>query len=267
MATVAATPDSFSIGRFVSRTFGAVGQNIFTFLPLSLLSVSPILAIAAVAPAAFANGAATPEQMKQFISSPLTVAIVAGALFLYLIFYFVLQAALVKGTVSYLNGQRASFGDCLSTGLGLFFPIIGISILVSWGIVLGFILLIVPGFMLAMRWIVSVPVRVMEGPGILSAMGRSADLTRGHRWPIFGIVVIFFLAQFMLQALAAPFAGGLSQAAGTNPIMMFSIAEGVNFLVSAVVAMFTAAGIAAIYYELRSIKEGIGPEHLAEVFN
>jgi hypothetical protein len=187
---------------------------------------------------------------------------------LYFVFYFMLQAALVHGTVAYLNGRKASFGSCLSTGVRVFFPMIGISFLVGWGIILGLILLIIPGIMLAMRWIVSVPVRVTEGPGILSALGRSAELTRGHRWSIFGLVVMLFLAQIMLQAAAAPFTGAFGpQTAATVSMTSLAMSEGVNLLVSAVIAMFTAVGAASIYYELRSIKEGIGPEQLAAVFS
>jgi hypothetical protein len=270
MATiVAGAPAGFSIGRVVSRIFGAVGKNFFAFLALSLVSVSPLLLMFAAAPTAMAaGGGATPQVMSQIFTSPMVILIFACAGLLYFVFYFMLQAALVHGTVAYLNGGRASFLSCLSTGVRVFFPMIGISFLVGWGIILGLILLIVPGIMLAMRWIVSVPVRVTEGPGILSALGRSAELTRGHRWPIFGLVVMLFLAQIMLQAAAAPFMGTFSpQTAATISMTSLAVHEGVNLLVSAVIAMFTAVGAASIYYELRSIKEGIGPEQLAAVFS
>ena len=270
MATIAAgAPATFSIARVVSRTFGAVGKNFVSFLALALLSVSPLLLMFLAAPALVAaNGAATPQAISGLFTSPGAAGTLVAAGLLYFVFYFALQAALVHGTVAYLNGQKASFVSCLSTGLRMFFPMIGISFLVGWGVILGLILLIVPGIMLAMRWIVSVPVRVAEGPGILSAMGRSADLTRGHRWPIFGLAAIFFVGQMMLQAAIAPFSAGVgyTTAGATNPLTALAVTEALNFVVSALIAMFTAVGIASIYYELRSIKEGIGPEQLAAVF-
>lgn len=269
MATIAAgAPAGFSIGRVISRTFGAVGRNVFTFLTLALLSVSPLLLMFAAAPTALATGGATtPQAISRGFISPLAGLALAGAGLLYFVFYFMLQAALVHGTVAYLNGRKASFSSCLATGLRVFFPMIGIAFLVGWGIVLGLVLLIVPGIMLAMRWIVAVPVRVAEGPGILNAMGRSADLTRGHRWAIFGLVVIFFVAQLMLQGAIAPFSAGMGYTAGGgSPLAALGVSEGLSWIVSAIIAMFTAVGIASIYYELRSIKEGIGPEQLAAVF-
>jgi len=38
-------------------------------------------------------------------------------------------------------------------------------------------------------------------------------------------------------------------------------------LVRAVLGLIGAAGIASIYYELRLVKEGVGPEQLAAVFS
>jgi len=42
---------------------------------------------------------------------------------------------------------------------------------------------------------------------------------------------------------------------------------GINTLITAVVGVVAAAGIASIYYELRLIKEGAGPQQVAAVFS
>jgi uncharacterized membrane protein len=269
MATVAATPSAFSIAQVINRTFGAIGRNFVTFFLLSVVAVSPLFVTRFFSPLAQTsfNANASPSQvMTQLFSNPQYVAIFVVSIFVYVAFAFVLQAALAYGTVADLNGRRASFGACLSTGLSVFLPMIGVAFLVALGVWLGLILLIVPGIMLAMRWIVAAPARVMEGPGILKAMGRSAELTRGHRWPIFGLVIIFFLAEIAFSAVVGVFTGvaALTAAAAATTVTLASI---VNWLVSAIVTMFSAVGIASIYYELRSSKEGIGPEHLAAVFS
>ena len=50
-------------------------------------------------------------------------------------------------------------------------------------------------------------------------------------------------------------------AANTWPVILASaLAQMIN-------AILSAAGTASIYYELRQIKEGIGPEALASVFD
>ncbi len=53
--------------------------------------------------------------------------------------------------------------------------------------------------------------------------------------------------------------------AGTEPTVLLQVA--VSLIVQPLQTMIATAGIASVYYELRSIKEGIGPETLAAVFD
>ena len=73
---------------------------------------------------------------------------------------FVLQAAVVHGTVADLNGRRASFADCLATGLKHFFPLLLIALIYFLCVFIGLIFLIVPGIIVAVIMSVAVPVRV-----------------------------------------------------------------------------------------------------------
>src|SRR5262249_38267273 len=80
------------------------------------------------------------------------------------------------------------------------------SIMVSAGVVLGFIALIIPGIILAIMWqffgyaIVDAP---MTRP--IDAMRRSADITRGHRWQLFGLRWLLML--ITLAGILACFVG------------------------------------------------------------
>ncbi len=73
----------------------------------------------------------------------------------------------------------------LPDGFGAYF---WASILVGIGVVLGLIALIVPGIILAIMWHFFGYV-IVENPGIgpIDAMRRSAEITRGHRWQLFGL--------------------------------------------------------------------------------
>ncbi len=175
---------------------------------------------------------------------------------------FLLQAAITYATVMDLNGRRASFGEALSTGLRSVGPLFVIAIVYGIGVGLGLLLLIVPGLMLLAAWAVIVPSRVIENTPIMTTFSRSSELTRGHRWPIFGIYIVFYLGVAAIEYAARPFFG-LAMTANV------ALAPG-YFVVLAIVGTLTAVvaatGTACIYYELRSAKEGIGPEHLASVF-
>jgi hypothetical protein len=182
-----------------------------------------------------------------------------------LIFTYFLQAALIYGTASDLNGRSASFSTCVATGLKSFIPLAAIAILTSLAVGVGFLLLIVPGVILWLGWSVTIPVRVIEHTPILGVFGRSWQLTSGHRGAIFGLFVIFFLGAFALQMAIMPFRGVTFGASGTvQPSTIYVVLGAIGRVV---LSMFGATMVGVLYYELRSVKEGIGPEALAAVFD
>jgi hypothetical protein len=107
---------------------------------------------------------------------------------------------------------------------------------------------------------------VVEHTGVFGAISRSAELTRGRRWPLLGLLVIYAVASSAVRGVAqgvlTAAAIGLSPAAShaaTNILL--------QPLLSVVTGLVAAAGVASIYYELRSSREGVGPEALAAVFD
>ena len=186
-------------------------------------------------------------------------------LLLSLVFTYVLQAALIYGTVSDLNGRHASFGACLAIGLRSFIPLTAIAILVGLGVGVGFVLLIIPGIILALGWSVAIPVRVIEHTPIFGVFGRSWQLTSGHRGSIFGLFLILFLAAIGLDLAILPLSGATF--GGSAPAQTSLIYIAFAAIIRVVLAMFGATMIGVLYYELRSVKEGIGPETLAAVFD
>jgi hypothetical protein len=257
---------TFGIGRVITRTFGVTGQNFITFFLLALIARLPLLPLQ-LFEVSSAHPGLTPQQAMAAAFSPVSILIGLVGVLLAVIMSFVLQAALVHGTIVSLNGRNASLPDCLGTGLRVFFPVVGISFLVACGVILGFLVFIVPGIMLLLRWVVAVPVRVAEGPGILSAMGRSAELTHGHRWAVFGTVIVIVLILLGLDLLVLPLAAVARFLPATQVHTLLLVNMGLSTLVGALGSMIGAAVVASIYYELRTIKEGIGPKQLAAVFS
>jgi Uncharacterised protein family (UPF0259). len=252
--------ERFDMGRVVSRTFGAIGRNAVTFLVLSVIAVTPQLILSAfLGVGDIARGhVIRPDQLLHTYSMLGIVSIfgfILGA---------VLQAALVHGTINDLNGKKASFGDCLQTGIRYCLPLIVLTIAMTLAMFAGLILLIVPGVLIFLAWAVAVPVLVVENTGIGGAFGRSAALTKDHRWAILGLAVAVWLIATGLGLLLLPLQGLLIlQGAGTIAMAPFLVVSGAVHVVTATIM---ATGTAAIYYELRQIKEGIGPEQLADVF-
>lgn len=261
MVAEAAAAEQFRIGRVIERTFAVLGRNFVPFIVLSTIAQLPFLASQFVILSVYGPMPATPNLANLLARG--AGNFIAGLIGL--AFVFALQAALSQGTFAELSGKRASLGDCFATGLREFLPLAVIAFLTYLGFILGLVLLVVPGIMIAIAWAVVAPVRVVEHTSIFATFGRSAQLTRGHRWAIFGLVVIYVILGGIAAYSLSPLAGG-----GLIPAPSM-VSSPVYLLEQGVLRVFTAVilgtGTACIYYELRSIKEGIGPEQLAAVFD
>jgi hypothetical protein len=167
--------------------------------------------------------------------------------------------------VSYLNGRAASLGACLTTGLRYCLPLIGLMLLMWLAVGFGFLLLIVPGAMMAVAWAVAIPALVVERTGVFGAFSRSADLTRGRRWAVFGLLLLYFILSEVVRQVLVNLYGAVFAAANQQAALLHQLP--VNGVVQVSFSVIASAGMAAIYYELRAIREGVGPEALAAVFD
>ena len=263
MTAVAGPAPRFDLGKVVERTFTSIGRNFVVFALLSVLLAGIPAAITGVLVAIFASGAASGAPNSD------TLAATGGgfgiSLLVRAVAAYILQGAITYGAVADLNGRRPSFGECLSTGLRQSGWLFLLAIVVTVSTLFGYLLLIVPGLMLTTAWIVAVPAQVVERTGVFGSLSRSADLTRGNRWPIFGLLVAYAIGSFVLQTtltgVGAAFAGASLQ---TVQIVSQGLLIPLSTTATGLVA---AVGVASIYYELRSAREGVGPEALAAVFD
>jgi len=127
----------------------------------------------------------------------------------------------------------------------------------------------VPGVILAICWLVSAPVLVVEKVGVFRAMERSLALTRNHRWALFGLILLYAVLVWIIAVIlfltTAGAAGSFSPTAvAASPNMAIGLVAAV---IQAFEALISTVGVAAIYFELRRIKEGVGVSELASVFD
>lgn len=246
---MASRPADFSISNVFSNTFGVIGRNAPLFLGLSLIIVGvPQLLIGLLV---------TPQS-----ADPLMVLNNPGTIFTsmigYIVFLFlsiVLQASLIVASANDLAGRPTNFGECINRAVAKLFPLLGLGIVVAIGCTLGLLFLIVPGVILYLMWMVAVPAMMVENLGISESLSRSAALTKGSRWKLLGLIVVFMIFSIIV---GIPF-GMLSLISPTITIVTSALA-------SAISAAVGAAGIAAVYIELRGSREGTSSDQLAKVF-
>ncbi|HEY1615431.1 MAG TPA: hypothetical protein VGF97_17260 [Rhizomicrobium sp.] len=259
-----AAPAMFGIGRVIARTFEVFGRNFVPFCTLSVLAVVPTMVLDMFwgrnVLLQATGGHVAPGFWLTYLGTEFVTVAIA------LVFSSLLQAAIVHGTITTLNGKPAGFGECLSTAWRYCLRVIGIGLLVSVCVGLGVLVLIVPGLIFAMMLAVAVPVCVAEGKPVLDSLSRSAELTGGHRWAIFAVFTVGFVASAAVNFAIRPLLGVGLFSTPENLIPGFGIFWIASALLRVLTTAIFATGVASIYYELRMIKEGAGPEQLAEVF-
>jgi hypothetical protein len=237
---------TFRVGGVFSRTFSLFPRTIAKFIVVSAIASFPSIVFAF-----YAEGATTTPSFRVIITALIAIilAILLNALS---------QAAILYGAFQEMRGRPVSLMDSLAKGLARFLPVIGMSICLGLGIMIGFILLIVPGVILWIMWSVAMPACVVERLGPFNSMSRSRELTKGHRWAIFGIFLLVTIAggivQKGLEMLLTAIAGA------TAAIVVLWVWQ-------ALFVLFEAILVIVIYHDLRVAKEGVDVEQIASVFD
>ncbi len=256
-----------SIGRVLNTAFGAIFGNLFVMLGIAFLFAGLPQGIISyfqrsLAPAV-SSGAISPGEYFGFIF---------GAAILNMVFTILAQGALVRATITYSQGERASFGDCLATAFSRVLPLIGLAIVSGLAVAFATLLLIVPGIILALMWYVAAPVVVAEREGVFASLSRSSQLTEGERWNLFVVLLVVFavwIAIIMLSAIIggiAGAAGAMAGGGGGGGGVMVLLVAGAGAASATISATVAGALPSAAYVELRSLKEGPETQGLDDIF-
>lgn len=247
----------FSVGTVLSTSLAVYGRNFIPFTIVALALQVPVLLLQL-----FFNPAADPTAPNPAIANPggffgyLGVIMVAGALCNGLT-----TATLVYGSVQDLRGQRASIGDCFSRALAVAVPIILAALGYSICMSLGFLLLVIPGLIFLVVYWLYAPAIVVERLGVSQAFARSADLTRGKRWPIFGLILIYGVILYLVGFVV------LYVMVQVDPLNSVTASTIINFVLNTVIGASISIGSAVTYFLLRSEKEGVDIDQIAKVFD
>ena len=246
MATAPAYAPRFEFGRVVNRASGAIGRNGLVFFTLAILISGGASVLTGVGQM---EGVSDGAPSSGWSALAFIVSALANA---------ILQVSITRATILDLHGRRADIRECLVDGGRLFLPAIGVAIVYAIGTGIASLALIVPGIIVAVMWSVATPALVEERQGVFASLARSRALTKGARWPIFGLILIYVLALLIIGSLQATIMFAFTG------FMLGAVV--LNAVGSAVLALVWSVVAAAIYIELREVKEGTGVDRLAEIF-
>jgi hypothetical protein len=242
---------SFYVGDVLARAWNVFTGNLPFFLGITLLVYVAIGIVVGLLVLPFVLVAAGGS-----VWWPLFIAVPVG-----LLVFFGLnmlgEAVLLLGAFQRMRGQPLRVNEALQRAFPRFLPLIGLGILWALGLMVGTLLLIVPGVILLCMWWVVVPACVVENLGPIQSLSRSADLTRGYRWKIFGL----FLLLTVINAIGGKMVDLVFGLAG-------DIVAGIGSLVWFVAwTALSNCVLIMTYHDLRVAKEGIDTEQIAAIFD
>lgn len=244
-----------SIGDVLSKSFGVLSRHLITFVMLSLIVWLPMFGIGAVTTIMSAPHGGDLAQIPPETAAMMGVGMLVAFIWVFLFFPAVF-GAIVHVSFQDMRGKAARLGEGFRLGFSRLIPMFAMSILMVLGIMLGMILLVVPGIILALMWYVAFPVCIVEKAGPVESLKRSRALTDGHKWTIFGIAIIVGIASFALPLVPQVLLASM-------PFVMIAVVTIIQLVLNA----YSTVLLVVMYHDLRVVKEGVDIEGIASVFD
>ena len=239
----------FSIGGTLSRTFGVWKRNWPFLLVVAVLAQLPGFLVSLTLPAG-----------GSLVSPGARIASTLDS-----IFGYVATGLVTVSVLDQLRGGPRNYRRSLSVGASRLSPLIGTAF--GTGFLQGLLLLmlVVPGVIALVRWVLVAPIVVLELRA--EPRGRSSALTAGHRWEIFGIFVVFLGALVALSLGLGVATEALGPLVGAGDSLAGSLlTDALAALPGPLFLSFQSVLEVVLYEQLRAEKEGVDVTQLAAVF-
>jgi hypothetical protein len=241
-AAVRLAESDFRVGHVLRRAVSMLLRRFLTFFIVPVVTFWPLVLLGALT-----------TTITESDSAQTVIMLGLG-----LVCLMVLSAVILHAAFQDMRNRPVNLVGSLKVGLRRFLPLILLGYVAAFLIMFGFVLLIVPGLILYTMWFVAVGACVVERLGPWKSLRRSEELTRGHRWKIFGLQVFVFVPLNLVNKLVEL---ALSAAGGETLVLVGTL------IWTAIEAAFYSVVIAVTYHDLRVAKEGIDNDQIAAVFD
>lgn len=209
--------------------FSIFSQNIVLFLGILLVPV-----VFSFVTGLFAPTAAEQSVGIGFSPAYIVMALLSGIVNVFMSIAIIL--AIQNNTLTVMESYKQS--------MPFFLRYIGLSIVMSVLLFLGFLILIIPGIILSVWFAFSTFVLVVERASIIDSLKKSREYVRGRWWAVFGRILLLGLVMLVISMIIS----------GLLVAMPFGI------LATALVAAFTMLlapfAVAYMYLMYQDLKGG-----------
>jgi len=178
-----------------------------------------------------------------------------GALILATACSLIFQGAALQLAVDDRHGRRPAFAESFHAGFVHAPALLMTGLLVTFGFLAGLMLLVVPGVIFAVAAFVATAVTVVEKPGAVESLTRSATLTRGVRLPILGLWSVFLAAGLMVGIVGGMVVGAFTSLGEPGRVIGSAIGAAMGSILSA----FMTLAVAVVYFRLSDRPADLAP--------
>ena len=248
-----------AFGEILDTAFSVLRRNVWVFLAISVIPS----AIGAAALGVLT--AALPQQDGKITADDLNAVLGGGAVSLLIVLLTsqLATGALFKAVVDTYIGGTASIGEALRFALRRLPSMLWIALLTGFGLLFGFILLIIPGIILWAMWSLALPVLMSEDTRGTKALSRSAHLVKGRWWGTLGLMVVTFVIATIFSSVIGRAIGAAIGTSGSGSLQR-GLSTFVETLISSTLTgPLVAAVTTVLYIDQRVRKEGLDVQLLA----
>ena len=250
MPTVFA-PSDFRIRGILNRISSLLSRHFLVFIVVTIIANLPLL-LALQGAAKLGSAAARGDALGP------AIIMVAVGFVPFVVLSILSQTVIVHATFKAMRARPINLGESFSVGLARFIPVFLLGLIMGTLVALASLFLLIPGLVLIVMWFVGIPACVVERLGPWMSLKRSAELTKGHRWEIFGLLALLFVigtvASTVIEWVLAPIGIGLLTMLGT-------------LISNALWSAYYSIAVVVVYHDLRVAKEGLDIEQIAAVFD
>jgi uncharacterized protein YybS (DUF2232 family) len=247
-----------TLGEILSEAFRIYKENAAKLMVIVAVVVVPLSFVSALLGRLLGEPEAhrvkilgQPATIEYSRSLGVTLAAVIIAAAIGVIIWAILQAAMLRGAAQATIGDAVDVEASYRWGLRRFGSVLLLAILVGIVVVVGLILLVIPGIIFLVFLSVSEPALIVENRRGTEAMSRSWNLVRGHFWHALVVILLAAIITWVVQGI-------LTAIGGDNWFVRWVFSA----IAQIITAPFTVLVTVLLYLDLRARKEALTADTL-----
>jgi uncharacterized membrane protein len=230
------------VGALFADALSVFGRHLWLFILLSAAVVVPADLIV--------QGVGLEMLTSSYDESPDVAETLVPAIVEFLVVVPIIAAICIYALHQIAAGERPPAGEVFVAGFEAFTPLFFAVLLAALGIALGFVIFVVPGIYLAIRWYFVPQAVVIEGARGAGALSRSGQIVTGYWWRTFGLVLLANVAIVIPGLiLVLPF-GAIAESTDRAVWQLVG-----STIATSVTTPFVALFSTLLYYDLRARAE------------